>query len=44
MTYERIIGDLKKKIYSPVYFLSGQEPLYIDSISGYIEKQDLSDS
>lgn len=44
MTYERIIGDLKKKIYSPVYFLSGVEPFYIDAISGYIEKHVLSDS
>jgi DNA polymerase III subunit delta len=37
-TYESIISDLKKKIYRPVYFLSGEEPYYIDMISDYIEE------
>ncbi len=32
-----ILSDLKKKIYRPVYFLSGEEPYYIDLISDYIE-------
>jgi DNA polymerase III subunit delta len=32
-----ILNDLKKKIYRPVYFLSGEEPYYIDLISDYIE-------
>ena len=42
MTFEQIIGDLKKKIYAPVYFLSGEEPYYIDHIADYIENNVLS--
>lgn len=37
-SYDEILNDLKKKIYSPVYFLSGEEPYYIDMISDFIEK------
>ena len=44
MTYDQIIGDLKKKIYSPVYFLQGEEPFYIDQIASYIENEVLSES
>ena len=33
-----ILSDLKKKIYRPVYFLSGEEPYYIDLISDFIEE------
>ena len=44
MTFEKIIQDLKNKIYHPVYFLCGDEPYYIDLISDYIEKNILSDS
>jgi len=44
MTFEQIINDLKKKIYHPVYFLSGEEPYYIDLISDIIEKNVLTDS
>ena len=44
MTFEQIIGDLKKKIYAPVYFLSGDEPYFIDHIADYIENNVLSDS
>ena len=36
MDYEKIISDLKKKIYHPIYFLMGEEPYYIDKISNYI--------
>ncbi len=36
MTYEQIIGDLQERKYSPVYFLMGEEPYYIDRISNYI--------
>jgi DNA polymerase III subunit delta len=35
---DEILNDLKKKIYRPVYFLSGEEPYYIDVISDYIEE------
>jgi DNA polymerase-3 subunit delta len=43
MTFEQIIGDLKKKIYYPVYFLTGDESYYIDEISDFIEDNVLSD-
>lgn len=36
MDYEKIISDLKKGIYRPIYFLMGEEPYYIDKISNYI--------
>ena len=35
-TYEEIARNLKNKIYSPVYFLMGEEDYYIDRISDYI--------
>jgi DNA polymerase III subunit delta len=37
-SFDDILSDLKKKIYRPVYFLSGEEPYYIDLISDYIEE------
>jgi DNA polymerase-3 subunit delta len=43
MTFDKIIQDLKNKIYHPVYFLCGDEPYYIDRISEYIEKNILSE-
>ena len=36
MTFDQIIKDLKAKKYSPVYFLMGDEPYYIDAITDYI--------
>ena len=36
MTFEQIMTDLKKRQYRPVYFLMGEEPYFIDVISGYI--------
>ncbi len=36
LTYEQIIKDLSNRIYYPVYFLSGEEPYYIDKITSYI--------
>ena len=44
MTYEQLIGDLKNKVYHPVYFLSGEEPYYIDLISSYISSHVLSEA
>lgn len=44
MTYEQIIPDLENKIYHPVYFLTGEEPYYIDKITDYIEKNVLTES
>jgi len=36
MNFEQIISDLKNKVYLPVYFLTGEEPYFIDVISDYI--------
>ncbi len=33
---ERILSDLKKKIYRPVYLLMGEEPYFVDVVSDYI--------
>jgi len=35
---------LKSKAYQPIYFLTGDEPYYIDIISNYIEKHALDES
>lgn len=43
MDFDQIINDLKNKIYYPIYFLAGEEPYYIDSISDFIEAHILSD-
>lgn len=43
MTFDQILRDLENKIYYPVYFLTGEEPYYIDTISNYIEKNILDD-
>jgi len=42
-SYDQIISDLKNKVYSPIYFLSGKESFYIDKITDYIEKNILDD-
>jgi DNA polymerase III subunit delta len=42
--FEPIIQELKKKIYHPVYFLTGDEPYYIDQVSDYIEANVLTDA
>lgn len=44
MEYEKILADLKNKVYHPVYLLMGEEPYFIDAIAGYIEKNVLDDS
>ncbi len=36
--YEKIMNDLRNKVFYPVYFLMGEEPYFIDKISDYIEK------
>lgn len=43
MSMEQILGNLKNKIYHPVYFLAGDESYFIDTISDYIEKNVLSE-
>lgn len=44
MTFEQILGELKKKQYQPVYFLHGEEPYFIDTIADYIEDHVLSEA
>jgi DNA polymerase-3 subunit delta len=44
ITYEEILGNLKKKIYHPVYFLMGDESYFIDQISDYITANVLTDA
>lgn len=43
-TFDNILSSLKKKEYHPVYFLSGDEPYYIDKISQYIQDNVLNET
>ena len=43
ITYEVIVRNLKNRVYSPVYFLMGEEDYYIDRISDYIMDTVLSE-
>lgn len=43
MEFNKIMSELKKKVYRPVYFLMGDEPYFIDMISDYIEHQVLDE-
>jgi DNA polymerase-3 subunit delta len=43
-SFENILLDLKNKIYSPVYFLYGEESYFIDVISDYIEETVLNET
>jgi len=38
LKYEDILRDIQNNIFSPVYFLSGEEPYYIDNITSLLEK------
>ncbi|MBI4945651.1 MAG: DNA polymerase III subunit delta [Bacteroidetes bacterium] len=44
MEFEKIISDLKNKVYHPVYFLMGEEPFFIDAVSDFIDKNVLDES
>lgn len=44
MDFEIILKDLQNKIYSPVYFLHGEEPYFTDQLTSYIEKNALDDT
>ena len=44
MKFENILSDLEAKKYSPVYFLMGEESLFIDKISDYIGKNVLDEA
>lgn len=43
-TPAQVLEDLKKGNYSPIYFLQGDEPFYIDQISDYIEDHAIDES
>lgn len=40
-TYRQILAELKKGNYAPVYYLMGDEPFFIDSLSEYIRENAL---
>ncbi len=42
--HKEILSKLQNKIYDPVYFLSGEEPYFIDVIADYIIQNVLTDS
>ena len=42
--YDQICGEIAEGKYSPIYFLSGDEPYFIDRISQLIEKTALEPS
>lgn len=42
--YEQIVSDLKNDILSPIYILTGDEPLYIDKIANIFEHSLLDES
>jgi DNA polymerase III subunit delta len=42
--FENIMLDLKRKIFRPVYFLCGEEPYYIDTITDFIEANVLDEA
>lgn len=44
LTYDQILSDLRQKKYSPVYFLMGEEPYYIDVLSDFIQKNVLDET
>ncbi len=44
MDYEHIIRDIQNKIFSPIYFLWGEEPYFIDKLVSLLESNILDES
>jgi DNA polymerase III subunit delta len=44
MTFESIMNELKSGTYKPVYFLTGEEPYFIDAITDYIMAHALTEA
>ena len=44
VSFDQVMTDLRKKVYSPVYLLMGEEAYYIDLISDFIQKNVLIES
>ncbi|MHC1705499.1 MAG: DNA polymerase III subunit delta [Tenuifilaceae bacterium] len=43
-SYSEVLNELKKKIYKPIYFLTGEEGYFIDQISDFIADNVLEES
>ena len=43
-TYEQILSEIHKRQFAPVYFLTGEEPYFIDMISDTIENEALDEA
>ena len=43
-TYEQILSEIHKKQFAPVYFLTGEEPYFIDMIADTIENEALDEA
>ena len=44
MTYDQILFEIHKKNFAPIYFLTGEEPYFIDMISDTIENEALDEA
>ncbi|MBN1599608.1 MAG: DNA polymerase III subunit delta [Bacteroidales bacterium] len=44
MEFQQIISRIKQKKYAPIYFLTGEEPYFIDKISNYITANVLTEN
>jgi DNA polymerase-3 subunit delta len=44
MDFKQILNDLRSRNFSPIYFLEGEEPYFIDLISDYILENVLTES
>ena len=44
MTYDQILSEIHKKQFAPIYFLTGDEPYFIDMISDTIENEALDEA
>jgi DNA polymerase III subunit delta len=44
MSYQKIIQQIRNRVYHPVYLLQGEEPYFIDVISSVIEQEVLTES
>lgn len=44
MTYEQILSDIKNRVFHPIYFLMGEEPFFIDTISDELENSILDEA
>ncbi|MCC7318542.1 MAG: DNA polymerase III subunit delta [Bacteroidales bacterium] len=43
-TYEQIVANIRNKVFHPIYFLTGEEAFFIDSISEMLEEHVLDES